>query len=121
MAGFDEPKRQGSVRPDPVLHSDVKSTKDAKQIRAILGDTLYDELFAEGANSLLSHPDFKVTAGRVTFHPVLAFNTLERPIFRLYDVLDAPDDGPEPIYWQKKLPADGSELFSKAARICGWK
>lgn len=121
MANFEEPKRQGSIRPDPVLYSDVKSTKDAKQIRAILGDPLYDALFEEGANSLLKAPALVVTAGQVIFWPVLIFNTQERAIFRLYDTLDAPADGPEPLHWQKKLAEDGGTLFRKASQVCGWK
>lgn len=117
----ENPHAFGNVRPDPVLFSDVRTTKDPKQIRAILGDELYDELFTEGCNSLLALPAFKVTAGPVTFWPVLAFNTQERPIFRLYDTLDAPVDGPEPLYWQKKLPEDGGKTFRVAFQLCGWK
>lgn len=121
MANFEEPKRQGVVRPDPVLYSDVRSTKDAKQIRAILGDTLYDDLFTEGANALVKEPGIKITSGQVIFWPVLIFNTQERPIFKLYDTLEAPADGPEPIAWQRKLSEDGGALFRKAYQICGWK
>lgn len=121
MSGFETPKRQGNVRPDPVLYSDVKSTKDAKQIRTILGDALYDALFEEGANSLVKEPGLKITSGQVIFWPVLIFNTQERAIFRLYDTLDAPADGPEPLHWQRKLPEDGGALFRKAYQICGWK
>jgi len=121
MANFEEPKFSGAMRPEPVLYSDVKSTKDAKQIRAILGDTLYDELFTEGCNALLRNPGVKIGSGQVIFWPVLIFNTLERPIYRLYDTLDAPVDGPEPIHWQKKLPEDGGELFRRAQKICDWR
>lgn len=121
MAGFDDPKRAGAVQPDPVLFSDVRTVKDAKQVRAILGDQAYDALFTEGCDHLLAHPDFKVQSGRVTFWPVLVFNTQERASFYLYDTLDAPKDGPEPLSWRKKLPEDGSALFRKAWNICGWK
>lgn len=121
MADFNDPRRMGAVRPDPVLHSDVKVTKDAKQVRAILGDALYDKLFAAGCNDLLSRPSAMIVPGAVIFHPVLIFNTQERANFRLYDTLEAPLDGPEPQYWSKKLPEDGGELFRKAFKLCGWK
>lgn len=121
MAGFDDPRRVGTIRPDPVLHSDVKTTKDARQIRAILGDASYDALFAQGVEYLLANSTTIPQAGAVTFHPVLIFNTQEVPKFRLYDVLEAPQDGPEPIYWAHRLPEDGGALFRKAFKICGWK
>ncbi len=114
-------KKVGFVKPDPVLYSDVRTVKDAKQVRTILGDRLYDDLFSDGCTSLVRHPEFKAQAGPVTFWPVLVFNTQERAIFYLYDTLEAPKDGPEPLSWRKKLPEDGSALFRKAWDVCGWK
>lgn len=114
-------KRMGAVRPDPVLFSDVRTTKDPKQVRAILGDELYNALFTEGVNALLSNPAVNLGSGAVKLWPVLVFNTAEQAIFYLYDTLEAPVDGPEPQSWRKKLPVDGGVLFRKAFRLCGWK
>lgn len=121
LANEEAPRRQGEIATEPTLFSDVRTCKDAKQVRAILGDKAYDALFSEGANRLISNEAVRVAAGRVVFHPVLFFNTQAFPVFRLYDQLEASADGPEPVYWQKKLDTEEGQLYERASRVCGWK
>lgn len=121
MTNGEKPRRQGNIAAEPTLFSDVRTCKDPKQVRAILGDTAYDALFSEGANSLINNGAVQMAVGRVVFHPVLFFNTQAFPVFRLYDQLEASADGPEPVYWQKKLDTEDGQLYERAASVCSWK
>jgi hypothetical protein len=103
----------------PSISGMVKTCKDQSVVRRVLGEALYQSLYAEAARSI--DPECPELA---LLYPVLAFNALERARVMFYDRLTignlTESDTNDLRSWTRKLPEDDGVLYRKTKQLMKW-
>lgn len=102
----------------PSLYGNVKVCRNTDVMRRVLGDKLYDELFAAASEAMF--PELPEAA---LLYPALSFNTAERACVAFYSsetMGKLADDPADVRSWKKKLPEDGGHIFRQTATLMKW-
>lgn len=102
----------------PSAYGNVKVCRNTEVMRRVLGDSLYDQLFADASNALF--PELPEAA---ILYPALSFNTAERACVSFYtaeNIGKMADDPFDVQSWKKKLPEDGGYMFRQTATLMKW-